>query len=240
MTWSIALPSFASLSVAFFYLRFRNSPENYSVLRINKKPYSSIITHKEKVHTAWSLVIFALLGGIIDICAAKDLTLLYNDTTKYGYAYTFLSFFLVIGVNDIYFYFGHRFLHWKPIFKRVHWIHHQSHTPNPLSAFSFHPIEAIIQIGIIPLIAMLIPLHTGVLLLFSAFLLFMSVYGHCGYELRAGKAKSLQVFTNSVHHSQHHRYVNHNFGLFLILWDKLFGTLHPNHQQESESFPKDI
>ncbi|MDA8885992.1 sterol desaturase family protein [Bacteroidia bacterium] len=238
MIWSIILPEFAFLSILFFYFKFRKSPEKYATFSLNKKTYSSIITRNEVMHTVWSMFIFALLGGVIDICAANDLTSLYTDNEQYGYTYTFLSFFIVIGLNDIYFYLGHRFLHWKPIFKKIHSIHHQSHTPNPFSAFSFHPLEAVIQIGIIPLVAIFIPLHTGVLLIFSAFLLFMSVYGHCGYELRGGKAKSLHIFTNSIHHNQHHRYVNHNFGLFLIIWDKLFGTLHPKHKQESEAFQK--
>ena len=48
------------------------------------------------------------------------------------------------------FYWMHRFMHLPGIFKAVHKVHHLSHNPSPWAAFSFHPLEAIIEAGILP------------------------------------------------------------------------------------------
>ena len=83
--------------------------------------------------------------------AAKNgLTQVYEPINKYGYGYYFFSILLMIVLHDTYFYWTHRAMHWKPLFKWVHKTHHLSINPTPFAAYAFHPIEAVVEIGIIP------------------------------------------------------------------------------------------
>ena len=66
--------------------------------------------------------------------------------------------------------------------------------------------------------------YVNILLLFVFLMLFISVYGHSGYELRINKWKGFYVFNTSLHHFQHHEHVHYNFGIYLNIWDRLFGT----------------
>jgi sterol desaturase/sphingolipid hydroxylase (fatty acid hydroxylase superfamily) len=117
------------------------------------------------------------------------------------------------------------------MFKRIHSWHHQSHNTNPWAAFSFHPFEGVLQIGILPLVAFTLPINEAVLFAFAGFLLFMTVYGHSGYELRANKWSTLNIFNTSLHHYQHHKLVRYNFGLYLNLWDRIFSSNAPDYKK---------
>ena len=48
------------------------------------------------------------------------------------------------------------------------------------------------------------------------------------------------IFTTPSHHRVHHgrnpRYLDKNFGMFLIVWDKLFGTFEPERPEEEVEF----
>lgn len=48
-------------------------------------------------------------------------------------------------MHDVYFYATHRLLHTRPLYKWVHSWHHRAHNPSPWTAFSFHPVEALVQ-----------------------------------------------------------------------------------------------
>jgi sterol desaturase/sphingolipid hydroxylase (fatty acid hydroxylase superfamily) len=42
---------------------------------------------------------------------------------------------------DMWFYWSHRALHWKPLYKHVHKMHHRFKAPNAVAAVYAHPIE---------------------------------------------------------------------------------------------------
>jgi lathosterol oxidase len=69
------------------------------------------------------------------------------------------------------------------------------------------------------------------LIIFTLVMSFLTVYGHCGYELRAEKWKGFEVFNTALHHQQHHQLVRYNFGIYLSIWDKLFGTFSPSYDK---------
>ncbi|GLR19881.1 sterol desaturase family protein [Portibacter lacus] len=240
MIWAIIIPLMAIISIVLFWMVFKNSPSKFENLAINKLGYEQALKRSEVIRTIYSLLIFAFVGGLIDYFEYQGWAKTYQGVLSFGYGYLVLSIFLLFGINDIYFYLSHRFLHWKPIFKKVHFMHHQSHTPNPFSAFSFHPLEGFIQIGFLPIIILILPLNNYVLFGFIVFLMLMSVYGHSGYELRPKKAKVFEIFNNSIHHNQHHRYVHYNFGLYLNLWDQIFKTNHPEYEEETTFYKNRI
>ena len=238
MLWAILLPTLALAAILLFWLLLKSRPKTLEKVLIKEHSYSQEFTKKELKRTLISLLVFSLVGFGLDWAIRQDYTQLYANINEQSKLYLVVSFFLALGINDIYFYLTHRILHWKIFYTKVHYIHHQSHYPNPWSSFSFHPIEAVMQIGVVPVVALLLPIHTSVLIGFASFMLLVSVYGHCGYELRANKPVVFNIFNNSIHHNQHHTYFKYNFGLYLNIWDRLFKTNHPSYTDVTEEFKR--
>jgi len=140
----------------------------------------------------------------------------------------------MIVLHDTYFYWTHRLMHWKPLFKLAHKTHHLSTNPTPFAAYAFHPIEALVEVGIIPLIAFTIPHHASAITIFSLYSLLLNVTGHLGYELFPKGFASHKLFkwhNTSTHHNMHHRLVKCNYGLYFNFWDRLMKTNHPHYEQ---------
>ena len=55
---------------------------------------------------------------------------------------------LVIG-HDTYFYWTHRAMHHRALFKFFHRYHHKSVTPTAWTAYSFHPAETVVELSLI-------------------------------------------------------------------------------------------
>ena len=185
----------------------------------------------------WSFTTFLVLAlgaRLVYPFIAAGRSKLYFEVSAHGWPYFFASvLFLIVG-HDLYFYFAHRFMHLKPVFKHVHRIHHQSTNPSPLAAFSFHPLEAVIEGGFVGIAIFLVPLHLGALAMFLFYSHSMNVMGHLGYELfpRGWNRRAPMSWLNSAtHHNLHHQYFNANYGLYFNFWDRVFGTNHPKYHE---------
>ena len=53
-------------------------------------------------------------------------------------------------IEDFLFFFIHKLLHTKYLYKKIHKIHHEYYSPMPLTAFYSHPLEFILS-NIVPL-----------------------------------------------------------------------------------------
>lgn len=185
-------------------------------------------------HSLISLLIFGLVGGIVIAMRDANLTLMYDDFSEYSLTYFFTSIILFIVLHDTYFYWTHRLMHHPKLFAKVHGVHHQSHNPTPWAAFSFHPIEAVVEAGIFPLGVILIPMHNYAVLIFMVYMIFMNVMGHLGFEILPKRfEKSMWfIFSNtSTHHYMHHRYSKCNYGLYFNIWDRLMKTNHKKYEK---------
>lgn len=185
-----------------------------------------------------TMVIWAVVILMVIWAGKRGLTLAYGPAGKYGYAYYIFSVLLMIVLHDTYFYWTHRLMHWKPLFSHVHKIHHLSVNPTPFAAYAFHPFEALVEIGIIPLVSFTIPHATSAITIFSIYSLLLNVLGHLGYELFPKGFASHWLFrwhNTSTHHNMHHRLVKCNYGLYFNFWDRI---MHTNHPRYIESFDK--
>ncbi|MFM7664199.1 MAG: sterol desaturase family protein [Bacteroidota bacterium] len=199
-------------------------------------------THKEWVLTVINLFVFGGFGAILDVATTFGYGKFYSNTPLEIISIMYLpaSLLIALFIHDVYFYASHRLLHLPLMLKYIHMHHHQSHTVNAWSAFSFHPVEGFIQIFIVLIPPLVMPIHPLVHAIFIAFLLFMTVYGHSGYELRAKKPPIFNIFNTSFHHSQHHEFGNFNFGIYLNVWDRFFKTNHPTYVDAYQSLKDKI
>jgi len=131
--------------------------------------------------------------------------------------------FMVL-LHDTYFYWTHRLIHHSKLFKYVHKVHHSFKSPTPWASFAFHPLEAILSLGIIPIILFLIPAHLLALLLFVTFLTLYNVIIHLGFSVPG--LNQLKYSNTPEAHDYHHLKSKSNYGLYFTFWDKIMGTYH--------------
>jgi Delta7-sterol 5-desaturase len=207
-----------------FYIWKRDT---FSGEKIQKKIPSNKIIRIEILYSVFTLIIYCTTSAIVFRCYELGNTKIYFDIAKYGYSYFVLSIFVMLIVHDAYFYWTHRFMHLPKIFKIVHRSHHLSTNPTPWAAFSFHPLEAIISIGIIPINVFIIPSHPFALFSFLTIMTLINVMGHLGYELFSQKMINHKIGkwqNTSTNHNIHHRHSKYNFGLYFTFWDRMMKT----------------
>lgn len=159
-------------------------------------------------------------------------TTFYKHIDQHSAAWFLLAFPVMIIMHDAYFYWAHRIMHSKWLFKWVHLIHHRSTNPSPWAAYAFHPLEAIVESFIFVIFLFSIPVHSIHLMWFFVFSLVYNVYGHLGFEIypKGFNRHWLGKWMNtSVSHNLHHQYFKGNYGLYFTIWDRLMGTLRPDY-----------
>jgi uncharacterized protein (DUF2147 family) len=137
------------------------------------------------------------------------------------------SLVTAIVFHDFYFYWTHRLMHHKKLFKYVHRVHHESTNPSPWAAYAFHPWEALIQALVMPILVFILPLHPLTAFLFLVYMIIRNVIGHLGFEiLPKGFTKNRWLNWNTavMHHNMHHEHFHNNYGLYFTWWDKLMKT----------------
>jgi lathosterol oxidase len=179
----------------------------------------------------WSLsscIIYAFLAVFLFYAILKGWTAMYFDWTERGTGYAVLSFVLMIVVHDVYFYTTHRLSHevrW--VFRRVHRIHHQSTNPTPFADIMFHPVDALIHVGFLPVFIFSFPLHPVTLALFMTQVQAVNAIGHIGFELfpeRWRHAKGWRWISRPTAHNIHHSHVHCNYGLYFRFLDHFLKT----------------
>jgi Delta7-sterol 5-desaturase len=169
----------------------------------------------------WSLVssiVFAASGAYL----IEGKTEIYFDLQQHGHGYFVLSVCAFVLIYDSYFYWTHRLLHHKKLI-RWHMVHHNK-KPTAWTSFAFHPLEAVLQALLVPVLVTFIPIHWAGLALFLGFISVTGVTNHLGYEIfPAALEKKFNLITAN-HHLFHHHKLNRNFGLTFTFWDKIMGT----------------
>jgi len=136
-------------------------------------------------------------------------------STLWG-ATAFLAALIGIPIwRSIHFYFAHRFLHYTPLYKEVHSLHHRNTDIEPFSGLCMHPIEHLYYFAcILPSVVLYCSPYAfvwnGVHLLLSP------AASHSGYE---------DHFQSDLFHYLHHRYFECNYaGSDAAFMDITFGT----------------
>jgi sterol desaturase/sphingolipid hydroxylase (fatty acid hydroxylase superfamily) len=168
-----------------------------------------------------------ITSGLLD-------TKIYKNFSEHSITYYILTTVFIIFFHDTYFYWMHRLMHHPLLYERVHKVHHLSKDPTPWAAFAFHPAEALLEIGFVPLLIFTIPLHFTSLLILSLWQVMFNVMGHLGYEIFPRNMMRHPLFkwlNTSTNHNMHHKFVRCNYGLYFNIWDRLLSTNHQKYYQ---------
>ncbi|PGG95399.1 methylsterol monooxygenase [Blastomyces parvus] len=141
-------------------------------------------------------------------------------------AYQIAIFFVL---EDTWHYWFHRALHWGPLYRGIHKIHHQYSAPFGLAAEYASPIEVmILGIGTVssPILwcAITGDLHILTMYLWIMLRLFQAIDAHSGYEFPWSLHHFLPIWAGADHHDVHHEKFIGNFASSFRWWDYCLDT----------------
>ena len=142
-------------------------------------------------------------------------------------------FLLIILFESVHFYFVHRLLHLKSLYKFFHHIHHRNNNPGPWSGISMHPFEHLIFFSSV-LIHFIIPSHPIHILFHFMILTIGAVIGHCGFDGFLINKKN-KIALGHFHHQLHHRYFECNYGTIEAPFDVWFKSFHNGTSDATKS-----
>lgn len=216
-----ALPAFLLLWVIgknFFKARRIQQKQRSNKTQISREILFSIST----------LLIFCAIDVGLFLAAEHGYTLIYyGDDHQYSSGYFWFSIVIMLLLHDTYFYWAHRLMHHPFLYKYVHKVHHDSIDPSPFAAFSFHPLEALVEAGFYVVFVFVMPVHLAAIIIWQIVQQGLNVIGHMGYEFYPSGFTQHWLFswkTASTHHNMHHSKFNGNYGLYFSWWDKWCGT----------------
>ncbi|KAK7048168.1 C-4 methylsterol oxidase [Favolaschia claudopus] len=137
--------------------------------------------------------------------------------------------------EDMYHYFMHQALHYGPLYKHIHKIHHKYSAPFGLAAEYAHPAEvAMLGTGTIggPILYCILTFYgafSANLHIFSMYIwitlrLFQAIDAHSGYDFPWSLQHWLPFWSGAEHHDFHHMAFTNNFSTSFRWWDRVLGT----------------
>ncbi|MDF2193783.1 sterol desaturase family protein [Paraflavitalea sp. CAU 1676] len=190
---------------------------------------------REMLHSSISSFVLTLIACLVWFTPFRSYTIMYRENNGYPVWWMPVSVVLALIVHDTYFYWMHRALHHKSVFRFTHLTHHRSTNPSPWAAYSFNVLEAIAEAFIVVILAFVLPMNGSAVIWFSLASFVINVYGHLGYEIMPRSFRHsywFGVFNTSVYHNLHHSKFKGNYGLYFRWWDRWMRTEHPDYVKQ--------
>jgi len=203
----------------------REVPAKARVYTFGNQLYDNMFWTLASGVTLWTayeaLMLWAMANGYAPI-------LLWADNPIWFAALWFLTPIWI----SFHFYWIHRFLHWPPIYKIAHALHHRNTNVGPWSGLSMHPIETVLFFSSV-LVHFLIAAHPIHILFHLQHQALTAATSHTGFEGLVIKDEN-RLALGRFHHQMHHRYFECNYGNLEMPWDKLFGSFHDGTEDSHE------
>jgi Delta7-sterol 5-desaturase len=226
--FGFTLASYGVLAGGAYYLFWHRGEARFQHKRILADRRRKPRPWDEFRLSALLFLMFAVMLGGIRVLTELGLTRMYDDVGRYGWGYFVASIAIITVVHDSYYYWAHRLMHSKLLFRRVHRMHHQFTNPTPFASYAFHPLEGVIEIAIIGALLLVLPIHPWALGGYFFGLTVLNVISHLGYELYPAWVS--RWFITSTHHNLHHARFHGHYMLYFNIWDRLMGTNHADYE----------
>ena len=191
------------------------------------------------------LLILPLIIGVNEVTLWMVLNLNewfgYMQRVRVSKEILLLSYTLTLFIlSDLSRYWLHRLLHLVPFLWRFHRVHHSAEVLNPLTFYRVHPLENFLfglRYALVTGFVTAIYIYffgagieaiefMGANILVFIFSIIGSNLRHSHVPFSYPKALEkwlVSPYQHQLHHSS--KYLHHNFGSFLAIWDRMFGTL---------------
>jgi Delta7-sterol 5-desaturase len=191
---------------------------------------------RDIIQSSKSLLFIALMltGGIF--CQRIGLTMQPTQLTPLSSLLWFLASMLIF---DTWFYWGHRLIHTKTLYRRIHAWHHRSITPTVWSNNSDTLLDDLILQSYFFFAPFFFPIPGAILIAHKIYDQITGMIGHSGYEYSAGPLSRFPFLLLGVtFHDQHHESFRYNYATHFSFWDRAMRTIHPDYDQKIQDFEK--
>ncbi|MEC9431743.1 MAG: sterol desaturase family protein [Pseudomonadota bacterium] len=135
---------------------------------------------------------------------------------------------MVVGY-DTYYYFAHRALHTRALYRFHQW-HHRSVAPTAWSSDSQSVGETFLIQSFQVVAVVLLPVPAWALILHRIYDHVNGQLGHVGHEYFADRTTRFpSPMVCTTYHDLHHEKFRWNFGNYFSFWDRVMGTLEPDY-----------
>ena len=195
--------------------------------RLNRdRPKPATIRHELKLSllSSW---IYALPAAVVIEAWKHGGTLVYLDWNRYGAVWLFVSGAIYLLVQDAYYYWLHRLMHVKALFRHMHAGHHRSRQPTAYASFAFDWPEAALTAWVLPALTFIVPIHPAVIVVLLTLMTILAVLNHSGAEVLPVWMVDGWIggwLISASRHSLHHSHFDANYGLYFTFWDRALGT----------------
>lgn len=148
---------------------------------------------------------------------------------------------IIVGILllDLAIYWQHRLFHRIPLLWRLHQVHHADSHVDSSTGLRFHPLEIGLSLFIKAAVILAFGIPVLAVIIFEIALNAFSIFNHTNIRLPQKLDDKLAwlVITqrlHRIHHSQHGRETNSNFGFSVSWWDRLFGSFKARARQPDE------
>lgn len=146
----------------------------------------------------------------------------------------FAIWFVLIPIwSSFHFYWIHRLLHWPPLYRLAHSLHHRNVNIGPWTGISMHPVEHLLYFSTV-LIHFVVPSHPVHVLFHFYNEALNPPFSHAGFEGIVIKDEK-RVAAGDFFHQLHHRYFECNYGTAEMPWDQFFGSFHDGTEEATEA-----
>ena len=221
----LALLVYGGWHLWFYVWRRQNTAYKYNS-KWPKKSAAFLFNNQTADNMFWTLVSGVPIWTAYEVLllwayASGHISLVYFSEHPISFV---LLFFLVPFIHEVGFYFAHRSLHWPPLYKIAHKLHHRNTNPGPWSGLSMHPIEHVIYFSTI-LLFFIIPAHPIHMINLASRLGLAPAQGHTGFDrMQTGENTSVDI--SYYAHYLHHKYFEVNYADGMVPLDKWFGSFH--------------
>lgn len=132
---------------------------------------------------------------------------------------------IYIAINDTLFYWGHRLLHHKSIYKYIHKKHHRFNVNVGICSEFAHPVEDILA-NMLPTLlgAFIMHSHPFTLWIWLIIRISETIDAHSGYYFPCSPFKLFSFQGGAERHDFHHSHNVGCYGSFTIFWDHICNT----------------
>ena len=222
------------LHMYFYVWRKQDAELQYDTRELPKTARSFTFNNQVKDNMFWSL------GSGVAFWTAYEVLMFWAMANGYAPLLMWSEnpvwfvalFFLTPIWISFHFYWIHRWLHWPPLYRLAHALHHRNTNVGPWSGFSMHPVEHLLFLSSV-LIHFVVAAHPLHILFHMQHQALTAATSHTGFEGMLVKDES-RLALGTFHHQMHHRYFECNYGNLEVPWDKWFGSFHDGTAEAHE------
>ena len=222
---AIVVVRYLVIAAALYGLLWRRAPRR--AVRLSRRAPTAGQVRGEIALSVVSSVIYAAPAAFAMQAWKAGGTRMFSDLSPAAWPTIAAGTAACLLLHDAFYYWAHRAMHWRPVFRAFHAGHHKHPEPSPFAGFAFDPLEALLTGWFLPALVFVIPVEVHVAVVVLMLTTVTGTLNHGGWEVwprRWVEGAFGRWLVIPSHHSQHHTRFGCNFGLYFTHWDRACAT----------------